>query len=141
MQDVIRQMTWFYWIFGTFFMAFGAIALVLAVAGLYGVVSFSVTQRTREMGIRTALGAKGSELVRLAMRRSTIQLAIGLVLGFLLGLLASGPLEPLLWEVEPRDPLVMILVPLVLAGSGLLAALLPARRASSVDPVVALAAE
>jgi len=141
MQDVIRRMTWFYWIFGTFFMAFGAIALLLAVAGLYGVVSFSVTQRTREMGIRMALGAKGTALVGLAMRRSTIQLGIGLALGFVLGLLTSGPLEPLLWEVEPRDPLVLILVPLVLATAGFLAALLPARRASAVDPVIALAAE
>jgi len=141
MRDVIRQMTWFYRIFGTFFMAFGAIALLLAVAGLYGVVSFAVTQRTREMGIRTALGASGRRLVWMAMTRSTVQLGVGLALGVILGLLASGPLEPLLWEVEPRDPLVMLLVPLALAASGLLAAYLPARRASAVDPVIALAAE
>jgi ABC-type antimicrobial peptide transport system permease subunit len=141
MEDVIRQQTWFYWVFGTFFMSFGIIALLLAVAGLYGVMSFSVTQRTREMGIRTALGARRVELIGLIMRRSTIQLVIGLALGVALGLLVAGPLQPLLYEVDPRDPLVLGLVPLALAAASLLAAFLPARRAATVNPVVALAAE
>ncbi len=141
MTDVIRRQTWFYTIFGTFFMAFGAIALLLAVAGLYGVVSFSVAQRTREMGIRTALGAQGVQLIWLVMTRSTIQLAVGLVLGVALGLLASGPLQPLLYEVAPHDPVVLAMVPFTLAAASLLAAFLPARRAAAVDPVVALAAE
>jgi len=141
MEEVIRRQTWFYTVFGTFFMAFGCIALLLAVAGLYGVMSFSVTQRTREMGIRTALGARGSQLVQLVMRRATIQLAVGLALGVALGLLASGPLQPLLYQVAPRDPLVLAVVPFALAAASLLASFVPARRAATVDPVIALTAE
>jgi putative ABC transport system permease protein len=141
MQEVIRRQTWFYWIFGSFFMVFGASALFLAVVGLYGVVSFSVTERTREIGIRTALGAQGRQLIALVMRRSTVQLAIGLALGAALGLLAAGPLGPLLYRVEPRDPLVLVAVPIVLAAASLMASFLPARRAARVDPVVALSAE
>jgi len=141
MKEVIARQTWFYTVFGTFFMAFGTAALFLAVVGLYGVMSFSVTQRTREIGIRTALGAQGSQLVRLVMTKAAIQLAVGLALGAALGLLASGPLRPLLYQVQPRDPLVLATVPIVLAAASLLASFLPARRAARVDPVIALAAE
>jgi predicted permease len=141
MSDVIRRQTWFYTVFGTFFMAFGCVALLLAVAGLYGVMSFAVTQRTREMGIRAALGARGGQLVRLVMTRALVQLAFGLALGLALGLLAAGPLQPILYEVAPRDPLVLATVPLALAAASLLASFLPARRAAGVDPVIALAAE
>jgi len=141
MSAVIDRQTWFYTVFGTFFMVFGFVALFLAVAGLYGVMSFSVTQRTREMGIRTALGAPGRHLIRLVVRRTTIQLAIGLTIGFGIGVAASGPLQPLLYEVAPRDPLVLAVVPVALAAAGFLASLLPARRAAHVDPVIALGVE
>jgi putative ABC transport system permease protein len=141
MNEVIRRQTWFYTIFGTFFMAFGCIALLLAMAGLYGVMSFSVTQRTRELGIRTALGAQGAQLVRLAMRTATLQMVAGIGLGVALGLLASGPLQPLLYEVAPRDPLVVVTVPLALAAASLVASFLPARRAARIDPVIALSTE
>src|SRR5262249_13227068 len=83
MRYVIDRQTWFYTVFGTFFMTFGACALFLAAAGLYGVMSFAVTQRTREMGVRSALGARGRQLVTLVMRNSVIQLALGLGLGLL----------------------------------------------------------
>ncbi len=141
MSQVISRQTWFYTVFGSFFMAFGCAALFLAVAGLYGVMSFSVTQRTREIGIRTALGAQGGQLVRLVMSRAAIQLAVGLALGAALGLLASAPLTPLLYQVQPRDPQVLALVPIALAAASLLASFVPARRAARVDPVIALAAE
>ncbi len=75
MRTVIERQTWFYTMFGTFFMAFGICALFLAAAGLYGVMSFAVTQRTREMGVRSALGARGPQLILLVMRRSVVQLA------------------------------------------------------------------
>jgi putative ABC transport system permease protein len=141
MKEVIARATWFYTIFGTFFMAFGFSALLLAVAGLYGVMSFAVTQRTREMGIRVALGAQGGQLVRLIMKKGAICLAIGLVIGLGIGLGASNLLQTLLYHVNPRDPIVLIAVLLALAAGGLAANFIPARRVTKIDPVVALAAE
>lgn len=141
MRTVIDRQTWFYTIFGSFFMAFGVAALFLAAAGLYGVMSFAVTQRTREMGVRSALGAQGRQLVLLVMRKSVIQLAIGLSLGLALALLASGALQPVLYHVNPRDPGVFVGVVLTLALASLAASFLPARRVTRIDPVLALAAE
>jgi predicted permease len=141
MRRVIERQTWFYTTFGTFFMAFGVCALLLAAAGLYGVMSFAVTQRTREMGVRSALGARNAQLITLVMRRSVVQLGIGIVLGLLLALLASGALRPLLYRVSPRDATVFVGVVVTLVAVSLLASLLPARRVSKIDPVRALAAE
>jgi len=141
MSQVIARGTWFYSLFGTFFMAFGFSALLLAVAGLYGVMSFAVTQRTREMGIRIALGAKGEQLVGLIMKKGAIRLAVGLAIGFGIGLGMSGALRTLLYHVQPRDPMVLIAVPVALAAAGLAANFIPARRVTKIDPVVALAAE
>jgi ABC-type antimicrobial peptide transport system permease subunit len=141
MDVVIRQQTWFYTIFGTFFMVFGVCALCLASAGLYGVMSFAVTQRTREMGVRAALGAQGSHLVGLIMKRSLIQLVIGLLLGLGLGLAASGPLQVLLYHVDPRDPMVLGIVLVALGASSVVASFLPAYRVTKIDPVIALATE
>ncbi len=141
MRTVIDRQTWFYTVFGTFFMAFGFCALFLAAAGLYGVMSFAVTQRTREMGVRSALGAQGSQLILLVMRKSVFQLAIGLVLGLGLALLASGELQPVLYHVNPRDVVVFATVVATLAAASLIASFLPARRVTKIDPVLALAAE
>src|SRR5687768_8345122 len=141
LRRVIERQTWFYTTFGTFFMAFGICALLLAAAGLYGVMSFAVTQRTREMGVRSALGAQGSQLIGLVMRRSVIQLAIGMVLGLLLALGASGALQPVLYHVDPRDPFVFVAVVVTLAVVALAASFLPARRVTRIDPVTALATE
>jgi predicted permease len=141
MRQVIARGTWFYSVFSTFFIAFGVSALLLAVAGLYGVMSFAVTQRAREMGIRIALGAQKGRLVGLIMRKGAIRLAIGLVIGLGIGLGMSGALKTLLYRVQPRDPMVLIAVPLVLAAAGLAANFIPARRVTKIDPVVALAAE
>jgi putative ABC transport system permease protein len=141
MRRVIDRQTWFYTVFGTFFMAFGVCALLLAAAGLYGVMSFSVTQRTREMGVRSALGAQGLQLIALVMRKSIVQLAIGLLLGLALALLASGALQPVLYHVDPRDRFVFVAVVATLALASLIASFLPARRVTKIDPVLALAAE
>jgi predicted permease len=141
MDQVVRRETWFYVVFGTFFTGFGVSALILAAAGLYGVMSFAVTQRTREMGVRSALGAQGTQLVRLIMRRSVIQLAIGLTLGLALGLLASGPLSIVLYRVNPRDPAVVVVVLIALALTSLVATALPAWRVTKIDPLVALNTE
>ena len=141
MRRIIDRQTWFYRVFGTFFMAFGICALFLAAAGLYGVMAFSVTQRTREMGVRSALGARGAQLVGLVMRRSVVQLAIGLVLGLGLAFAASGALQPVLYHVNPRDGAVFAGVVVTLAVTSLLASYLPARRVTRIDPVAALSSE
>ena len=141
LQRVIERQTWFYTVFGTFFMSFGVCALFLAAAGLYGVMSFAVTQRTREMGVRSALGARGVQLIALVMRKSIVQLGIGMVLGLVLALLASGALQPVLYHVNPRDAAVFAGVIVTLAFASLLASFLPARRVATIDPVVALAVE
>jgi len=138
MQSVIDQQTWFYTTFGTLFMAFGFVALFLAAVGLYGVMSFSVSQRKREMGIRMALGAYNGRLIRLAMRRGLRQLAIGIALGIGLATLATRPLQIVLYEVDARDPVIFGGVVLALAAVGILATYIPARRVSRIHPAEAL---
>jgi predicted permease len=141
LRRVIDRQTWFYTSFGTFFMAFGICALFLAAAGLYGVMSFAVTQRTREMGVRAALGAQGRQLVGLVMRRTVVQIIVGMALGLMLALFASGALQPVLYKVDPRDVGVFGVVVVLLAGVTLVASLLPARRVTRIDPVTALNVE
>lgn len=141
LRRVIDQRTWFYTVFGTFFTAFGICALSLAATGLYGVMSFAVTQRTREMGLRSALGAQGGQLIGLVMRKVIWQLAAGLVLGLGLALLASGGLQPVLYHVDPRDVGVFAAVIVTLAAATLLASFLPARRVTRIDPALALTVE
>ena len=141
MEDVIASETWIYWIFGTLFMAFGVVALFLAAVGLYGVMSFAVSRRTQEMGIRMALGADGPSLVRLVMKRGILQLAVGLALGIGLAALAASPLQVILYDVNARDLSVFGAVAIVLAATGLLASFIPAKRVTRVDPVAALTAE
>lgn len=141
MRGVIDRQTIFYTIFGNFFMAFGFCALFLAAAGLYGVMSFAVTQRTRELGVRSALGAQGRQLIMLVMRKSFVQLAIGLVVGLALALTASGLLQPVLYHVNPRDVAVFAGVLAALTLTSLTASILPALRVTRIDPVRALASE
>jgi predicted permease len=141
LQRVMDRQTWFYTVFGTFFMLFGICALLLAAAGLYGVMSFAVTQRTREMGVRSALGAQGTQLILLVMRKSVVQLAIGLVLGLGLALAAADALQPVLYHVNPRDTAVFAAVIATLAVASLVASFLPARRVTRIDPMLALASE
>jgi ABC-type antimicrobial peptide transport system permease subunit len=140
-EQVIQRETWFYTVFGTLFLVFGCSGLLLASVGLYGVMSFAVAQRTRELGIRSALGAPAGGLVLLVMRRSLIQLVLGLVAGVGIGLIATGPLELLLYRVSPRDPFIIALVLLTLTVTGVMASLIPAWRVTRIDPSMALAAE
>jgi putative ABC transport system permease protein len=117
---------------------FSAVALVLAAVGVYGVVSHLVAQRTREMGIRIALGAQRRELVRLVVAASMRPVALGLAAGLAGALLAARLLTTLLYGVTPSDPSVLTGIAAVLGATALAACWLPARRAAGVDPIVAL---
>ena len=141
MNGVIDRQTWIYGLFGKLFMVFGVAALFLAAVGLYGVMSFSVARRSHEMGVRMALGARGGELVWLVLKRGVVQLAIGLGIGLGLAALATRPLQFILYNVGARDPAVFGAVAATLALVGVAASLIPARRVTRVDPVIALNAE
>ena len=118
--------------------AFGVLALTLAAVGLYGVVSYSVAQRTREIGIRMALGAAAPRVVRQLVAGGLKLLVVGGALGLTLALAAARLLGGLLFEIDALDPWTFVGVPLVLGAAALVAAYLPARRASRVHPVTAL---
>ena len=118
--------------------AFGALALGLAAVGLYGVVSYGVAQRTREIGIRMALGADTRSIVRQLVAGGLKLVVVGGVLGLATAVAAVRLLGGLLFEVSVLDPLTFLAVPLVLGAAALLAGWLPARRASRVHPVTAL---
>lgn len=123
------------------FTLFAGLAMGLAVLGVYGVVSYAVARRTREAGIRLAIGAQPGALVRLLMREGVTLVATGTVLGLLLGFAAAQVLRTLLYGVGAADPLTFIGAPLLLIGVGALAAFLPARRAGRVDPAQVLRSE
>jgi putative ABC transport system permease protein len=118
--------------------SFAALALVLASVGLYGVMALSVTQRTREFGIRLALGAPRQDVFRLALGRGLLLVGIGLVLGLLGALGAGRALTSLLYNVGSLDPVALLTAIVALAVVALLACWFPARRATRVDPIVAL---
>jgi len=127
------------WRLGTaMFSGFALLALVLSAVGLYGVLNYVVTQRTHEMGVRVAMGAQRWDVQRLMVSHGVRVAALGAALGALAGLVAGRVLSSLLYGVSPRDPLVLfaaVVVPVVVAA---VASYLPARRASRVDPVIAL---
>ena len=118
--------------------SFAALALVLASVGLYGVMALSVTQRTREFGIRLALGAPREDVFRLALGRGLLLVGIGLALGLLGALGAGRALTSLLYNVGSLDPAALLTSIVALAVVALLACWFPARRATRVDPIVAL---
>ena len=128
--------------FGTTLMAaFAATALVLAVVGLYAVISNLIAQSTREIRVRVVLGASRARVLRSVLRQSLGPSSIGLVLGTLLALCSVPAMRRLLYAVEPLNPVVMLLAPFALAVACVLACVVPARRALRVDPVIALRAE
>jgi putative ABC transport system permease protein len=117
---------------------FAAMALVMAVAGIYGVISYSVSQRTHEIGIRMALGAQRSDVLRMVLGHGMALTMLGVGIGLALALAASRFLQKLLFEVQPTDPMTYAGVAALLAAVALVACYIPARRATKVDPMVAL---
>jgi ABC-type antimicrobial peptide transport system permease subunit len=119
-------------------MAFGVAALFLATVGLYGVMSFAVTKRTQEIGVRMAMGAASSDVLRLVMRQGAGQVALGMTLGLGLAFGLASAMTMLLFGVTPREPFMYVVVAAALGAAGLLACAIPARRAARVDPMAAL---
>ncbi len=117
---------------------FAAIAMLLAVIGIYGVISYSVTQRTHDIGIRMALGAQQHEVIRRVLRHALVLAAFGIGIGGAAALVMTRAMTTLLHEVSPTDPLTFITVAVAIVGVAVLGSWLPARRAAAVDPVVAL---
>jgi putative ABC transport system permease protein len=117
---------------------FAGLALVLTIVGLYGMMTHAVTRRTREIGVRMALGAQRELVLRMILRDAAILLLAGIAIGSVSALASASILKSMLYGIGPRDPLVMILVCSGMGGIGLLAAYIPARRAAGVDPMVAL---
>ncbi|HKB94885.1 MAG TPA: FtsX-like permease family protein, partial [Gaiellaceae bacterium] len=127
------------------FSLFGLVAVILSAVGLYGIMSFAVSRRTQEFGTRMALGADAGRILKMVLRQGLVQLALGLALGLALTLAiatAGGEgVRRALFQVDPRDPLVYLSVSLLISAVAFVATLVPARRATRVDPILALRAE
>jgi putative ABC transport system permease protein len=138
LAQAIQRSGWFYSIFGSLFMVFGGAALFLATIGVYGVVSFSVSRRTQEIGVRMALGANHQNVLGLFLRQGALQIGVGLALGLVLAFFLAKGLALVMFQVNSQQPLMYLGVALALAVTSLLATFIPARRALGVDPMVAL---
>jgi ABC-type antimicrobial peptide transport system permease subunit len=135
LEETMKASTFFFGVFGTLFMIFGFVALFLASIGLYGVMAFSVNRRTQEIGLRMALGANETRVVRLILRQGLWQLGVGVVVGLGLGAGLSRMMRIVLFQVEPWDPTIFAAIVVTLTLAGLLACSVPAKRATQVDPM------
>jgi ABC-type antimicrobial peptide transport system permease subunit len=125
----------------TLLAGFAALAVILASVGIYGVLSYIVGQRTREIGVRMALGARGGDVLRMVLGNGLRLTLLGVVLGGLGAALAGRALGKLLYGITPTDPVTFAAVSLLLTAIAAIACYLPARRATRVDPMIALRAE
>lgn len=141
LDEVMHRSLWRQRLFGGMFVAFAAIALLLAITGVYGVMSYAVTQRTHEIGVRMALGAGTGRVLRMLVRRGAVLAAVGLALGTLGAFALSRVLASQLYGVSATDPLAFALSILMLAAAALLASYIPALRALRGDPMSALRAD
>ena len=141
LSGLLRAITWDYRLFGTLFIAFGAVSLLLAAVGLYAVQSLAVGRRTREIGVRMALGSTRERLLRLVLAQGLAPVAVALAVGLALSVALSRALAALLLGVAPAEPLLFLLSAALLLSSGALACLLPALRAAGLAPATALRAE
>lgn len=139
--EVVDRAIWFFSVFGTVFIVFGLAALFMASVGLYGVLSFAVSRRTQEMGIRMALGAASRDVISLVARQGAVQLGVGLAIGLVLAFGVTRVVAVLMYQVDPQDPMVFGGVISLILLVGMSAAFFPARRATGVNPVEALRSE
>jgi putative ABC transport system permease protein len=141
MAQILEQQMWPYRVFGTLFAIFAGIALVMSAVGLYAIMAYSVTERTSEIGVRMALGAEGRQVSWLVLKRGLFQTTIGIAIGLLGAFFLSRVMSSLLVDITARDPITFGAITIVLTSVAIAACLLPARRATRVDPLVALRAE
>jgi putative ABC transport system permease protein len=140
-EAIVRQQLRPFRLGATMFGIFGVVALILAAVGVYGVVSYDVAQRTREMGLRVALGAQREDVAKLVVGDGVRVVALGVIAGIGIALVAARFIAPLLYEVPARDPTVLSLVSATLFVSAIVACVVPAWRAMRVDAMVALRSE
>jgi len=138
LEESLWFRNWRHRVFGSMFAIFAGIALLLASVGLYAVIAHSVSQRTREIGVRMALGARTRDILGLVFKQGVLQMTLGLCVGLAAATGVTRVLEAILVGVEPADPLTFASVALLLVAAGALGCAIPARRAIRVDPVVAL---
>jgi ABC-type antimicrobial peptide transport system permease subunit len=123
------------------FAAFGALALLVAAVGAYSVIAYSVSQRTHEIGLRMALGAKSSQVVQLVMGEGMRAVGFGIALGVVASLPMGRLVASMLYDTSPYDPIVLVAVAAMLAIVAIVASIVPAWRATSTDPAIVLRAE
>jgi putative ABC transport system permease protein len=138
LQQSLGRWVWFSQLGAVLSGTLGLLAVLLAVVGLYGVMSHSVAQRTREMGVRMALGASRSDVLRLVVGHGLRLTFIGVAVGLVLAFAATRVIAAMLYGVNPTDPATFVGVSLLLTAVALAASYIPARRATKVDPMVAL---
>jgi len=138
MTAVVALSVWEEKYYSVLFTLFAILALTLAAVGIFGVMSYSVTQRTHEIGVRMALGAQRSDVLRLIIRQGMLLVGIGLVIGIASALVLTRVMESMLFAVKATDPATFVVISLLLTAVALLACYIPARRATKVDPLVAL---
>jgi putative ABC transport system permease protein len=141
MEERVADTVWQRRLSGVVFIVFSALALTLASIGIYGVMSYAVSQRTREIGVRMAMGARPFDVLKLVLGQGAKLIGIGLGTGSVIAFIAARLIISLLYQVSSADPLVYLCVAALLAAVALLACYIPARRAMKVDPMTALRGE
>jgi putative ABC transport system permease protein len=140
-EYIVSRSLWRQRLQGQVLGAFAALALLLAIVGIYGVISYAVAQRTRELGVRMALGASRGHVLALVLGQGTRLALIGVAIGIVGALALSRVVASLLYGIRPTDPATFFGVPLLLTAVAMVASYVPARRATRVDPLVAMRTE
>jgi ABC-type antimicrobial peptide transport system permease subunit len=141
MEEVKQRGSWQFGFFGWLFSAFGAVALLLAVTGVYGLLAYAVSQRTQEIGIRVALGAMRKDVVRMIVGQGLRLAMVGVLLGIVGAFGVTRVIASFLYNITPTDPVTFIGASVFLVVLAMLASYVPTRRATAVDPLIALRSE